>query len=279
MATDLGRRLAVAALGIPLAVAVTFVGGVAFAAGLGLVAGVAVWEVGRMLEARSDRFLYLPAVAYAGALPVVVLFLGAAGAWALTGAVLILVAGLATVNLAPEQRPFQTAALTTVAALYVGGLLSFGVPLREALSADAWEGTAFFFLPVAVTWLADTGAYFGGRTFGRRKLAPRVSPNKTVEGGVAGIVAATVGAMAYGYLLLPGLATALGPTGLLGLGLVVGIAAAVGDLAESALKRECGVKDSSNLLPGHGGMLDRLDSLLWTIPTAYACLWLMRTVQ
>ena len=276
MATDLGRRLAVAALGIPLAVAVTLAGGLPFAIGLGLVAGVAVWEIGQMLNARADRFLYLPGMSFAAAIPVIVLVLGSGAAWALLGVMLIVVTGVASLSLAPDQRPFQTAALTIMAALYVGGLLSFGVPLREAFSTEAVEGTAFFFLPVAITWLADTGAYFGGRTFGRRKLAPRVSPNKTVEGGVAGIVAAIVGAFAYGYLLLPDLAAAVGPKGLLGLGLVVGVAAAIGDLAESALKRECGVKDSSGLLPGHGGMLDRLDSLLWTIPAAYAFLALLR---
>ena len=103
-------------------------------------------------------------------------------------------------------------------------------------------------------------------------MAPLISPNKTVEGGISGVVAGTVGAVAYGYLILPSLVDTLGVAGLIGLGLVVSVAAAIGDLAESALKRECGVKDSSGLLPGHGGMLDRLDSLLWTIPAAYAFL-------
>ena len=269
MASDLGRRLTVAAIGIPLTVAVTYAGGVLFAAGLGVLAAVAVWEVGRMLASRSDRFAYVPGILCAGSLPIVVYYAGASGAWIVTAVTLILVAGSTSLRIAPEDRPFQTAALTVTAALYVGGLLSFGVPLRETFSDDAVRGTAYFFLPVALTWLADTGAYFGGRRFGRRKMAPRISPNKTVEGGVSGLLAGVFGALAYGYLLLPTLAERLGPAGLVALGLVAAGAAAIGDLAESALKRECGVKDSSSLLPGHGGMLDRLDSLLWSIPVAY----------
>lgn len=269
MASDLRRRLTVAAIGIPLTVVVTLAGGVPFALGLGVLAAVAVWEIGRMLESRQDRFLYVPGMAYAAALPLVALFLGGSGTWIVTCAVVVAVAGIATLSLAPEQRPFQTAALTLTAGLYVGGLLSFGVPLRETFGSSALEGTAYFFLPVALTWLADTGAYFGGRSLGRRKMAPRISPNKTVEGGISGLLAGTVGALVYGYLLVPDLAESLGAPGLAGLGLVVAVAAAIGDLAESALKRECAVKDSSSLLPGHGGILDRLDSLLWSIPTAY----------
>jgi phosphatidate cytidylyltransferase len=269
MASDLGRRLGVAAVGIPLTVLITLVGGPVFAIGLGVLAGVAVWEIGRMLGQRGDRFLYGPGMAYAAILPPAALYAGAQGQWAITAAAVVTIAGASTLRLAPSERPFQTAALTTVAGVYVGGLLSFGVPLRETFSTEAAEGTLFFFLPVALTWVADTAAYFGGRTFGRRKLAPVISPNKTVEGGVAGVLAGSVGSLAYGYLLLPNLAAALGPWGLVALGLVVAAAATIGDLAESGLKRECGVKDSSSLLPVHCGLLDRMDSLLWTIPAAY----------
>lgn len=269
MASDLGRRLTVAAILIPLTVAVTLAGGILFAAGLGVLAGIAVSEIGRMLEARAARLIVVPGVAYAAALPPVVLFLGAEAAWVVTAGAVILFVGLAAMTIPPDRGPFQAAALTLAAGLYVGGLLAFGVPLREEFSSERLAGTATFFLPVALTWLADTGAYFGGRTFGRRKLAPRISPNKTVEGGVFGVLAGVGGALLYGYLLLPGLAGRLGPVGLVGLGLIVAVAAGMGDLAESALKRECGVKDSSNLLPGHGGLLDRLDSLLWSIPAAW----------
>jgi phosphatidate cytidylyltransferase len=272
MASDLGRRLTVAAIGIPLTVAVTLAGGWLFSAGLAVLATVAVWETGRMLEVRGDRFLYVPGMLLAALFPLAALQLGGWGMWGITMAAVVTVAGVATLLIAPEERPFQTAALTLAAALYVGGLISFGVPLRELFASSAVGGTLYFFLPVGVTWLADTAAYFGGRTFGKRKLAPVISPNKTVEGVMAAILAGPVGALAYGYLLLPELGAGLGFAGLMALGLVVTLAATMGDLVESALKRECGVKDSSRLLPGHGGMLDRMDSLLWSIPAACAFL-------
>lgn len=269
MSTDLGRRLAVAAVGIPITVSVTMLGGLAFATGLAILSAVAVWELGRMLAQRGQRFLYAPGLAYAASLPLAVLHWGGNGAWSVTAAAVITVAGIATLRIAPADGPFRSTALTLTAGLYVGGLLSFGVLLRESFTDAAIEGTLYFFLPVALTWLADTAAYFGGRALGRRKLAPAISPNKTVAGGVAGILAGPAGALAYGTVLLPDLGRTLSPVGLAGLGLVIAAAAMVGDLAESALKRECGVKDSSGLLPGHGGLLDRMDSLLWSIPMAY----------
>jgi phosphatidate cytidylyltransferase len=272
MASDLGRRLTVAAIGIPLTVAVTLVGGTLFAAGLAVLSAVAVWETGRMLGARGDRFLYLPGMALAASYPIAALYLGVPGMWGITVAALVVLIGVATLRITPTDRPFQAAALTLTAAIYVGGLISFGVPLREEFGATAVEGTLFFFLPVALTWLADTAAYFGGRALGKRKLSPVISPNKTVEGAIAALLAGSGGALVYGLVVLPTLGDWLGVPGLLGLGLVVAVAATIGDLAESALKRECGVKDSSGLLPGHGGLLDRMDSLLWSIPAAVAFL-------
>lgn len=272
MSTDLARRLTVAAIGIPVTVAVTLAGGLLFAAGLAVLSAIAVWEIGRMLAVKGDRFLLVAGAATGAAYPLVAWYFGPAASWWLTVTALVLVTGLATLQVPPQDRPFQASALTIVAALYVGGLISFGVPLREWFGSTAAEGTLFFFLPVAVTWLADTAAYFGGRALGKHKLSPVISPNKTVEGAVAAFVAGPVGATVYGLALLPVLGEELGLAGLIALGLLIAAAATLGDLAESALKRECGVKDSSGLLPGHGGLLDRMDSLLWSIPAACAFL-------
>ena len=273
MASDLGQRLTVAAIGIPVTIAVTYVGGALFAAGLAVLSAVAVWELGRMLAARGDRLLYVLGMVLAASYPLATLYLDHGDAWSITLAALVLLVGIATLRIAPTDRPFQTAALTLAAAVYVGGLISFGVPLREGFTESALDGTLFFFLPVALTWLADTAAYFGGRALGKRPLAPVISPNKTVEGAVSALLAGPIGAVFYGFVVLPRLGSSLGAPGLLALGLVVAAAATLGDLAESALKRECGVKDSSGLLPGHGGLLDRMDSLLWSIPAA--CLFLL----
>ena len=273
MASDLGQRLTVAAIGIPVTIAVTYVGGALFAAGLAVLSAVAVWELGRMLAARGDRLLYVLGMVLAASYPLAALYLDPGDAWSITLAALVLLVGTATLRIAPTDRPFQTAALTLAAAVYVGGLISFGVPLREGFTESALDGTLFFFLPVALTWLADTAAYFGGRALGKRPLAPVISPNKTVEGAVSALLAGPIGAVFYGFVVLPRLGSSLGAPGLLALGLVVAAAATLGDLAESALKRECGVKDSSGLLPGHGGLLDRMGSLLWSIPAA--CLFLL----
>jgi phosphatidate cytidylyltransferase len=268
MASELTKRLAVAAVGIPVCIAVAYVGGVVFAAGLGVLAYIAVGEIGAMLAERGRSRLNRVGALLAGLFPLAMLLFGPAGMSWLTVLCLLGLLGLATLHIPPAELPFQTAALTFTAVVYVGGLLSFGVSLREFLP-DRLDGTLLFFLPVVVTWVVDTAAYTGGRAMGRRKMAPAISPNKTVEGGISGLLAGPVAAVTYTWIALPEIAASLGVGLLVLLGIVLAAAAILGDLAESSLKRECQVKDSSALLPGHGGLLDRMDSLLWTIPVAY----------
>lgn len=268
MAAELTKRLTVAAIGIPLCVAVAYTGGTVFAVGLGILAYLAVKEIGAMLGERGREYLTRFGALLAGLCPLVVLLFGTEAIGWFVVVCLFSLLGFATLRIPPGDMPFQAAGLMFTAVLYVGGLLAYGVALREWYP-DQLAGTVLFFLPVVVTWIADTAAYTGGRALGRRKLAPSISPNKTVEGGVAGLLAGLVATVAYVWIALPGLFGELGPWRLLMLGTGLALAAILGDLAESALKRECGVKDSSALLPGHGGLLDRMDSLLWTIPVAY----------
>lgn len=148
--------------------------------------------------------------------------------------------------------------------LYLPVLLSFLSRLRRL---D--DGVGWVFMALAGTWLADTGAYFAGRAFGRRKLFPRISPKKTWEGAFGGMAGAVFGAWCVQQLVLPDLAT----IHVVVLGAAVAWIGVAGDLVESMMKRSFGVKDSGSILPGHGGMLDRLDGVLFTAPF----LWLYAT--
>lgn len=135
-----------------------------------------------------------------------------------------------------------------------------------ALSASAGASTSghrWLLVALALVWAADSGAYFAGRQFGRRKLAPTISPNKTVEGAVGGVVAGVVVALAFG--VFAGATTAQLPALAL-VAMVAVLASIVGDLVESLLKRQAGVKDSGALIPGHGGILDRIDGVLAALP-------------
>jgi phosphatidate cytidylyltransferase len=152
--------------------------------------------------------------------------------------------------------------------LYCGLLLASLVALR--IRADpAWVILAF-----VITFVNDTAAYFAGHAFGRHPLYERISPKKTWEGFAGGLAGSVAGALAVWALLRPGALTAGGAV-LVGLG--AGVLGPLGDLSESMVKRAAGVKDSGRIIPGHGGLLDRIDALLFVGPWVYACAaWLAR---
>jgi len=144
--------------------------------------------------------------------------------------------------------------------LYVGLFLSFLVLMRNHPQGVHW----IFFL-LAVVFAGDVGAFYAGTRWGRHKLCPSVSPNKTVEGAAGGILANLVVGGIFKVLLLPDLAWDAALAGIV----CIGVAGQVGDLFESVLKRASGIKDSGKLLPGHGGLLDRIDALLFAAAAAY----------
>ncbi|MDH3368365.1 MAG: phosphatidate cytidylyltransferase [Gemmatimonadota bacterium] len=135
-------------------------------------------------------------------------------------------------------------------------------------------GTAVVFLPLVVTWVGDSLAMFGGKWFGGPKLAPVLSPNKTWSGAVSGAVGAVVLAPLYGLLVLSPVGVNVPNWQLIVLGLALSIVGQSGDMAESLFKREAGVKDSGTFFPGHGGVLDRFDSLYWVLPATAVLLTL-----
>jgi phosphatidate cytidylyltransferase len=149
---------------------------------------------------------------------------------------------------------------------YVALLFSYMVMLAD-LRPDGRQGLLLLFL---VVWLGDTGAYFAGRALGRHKLYPAVSPKKTVEGAVGGLAGSVAGAFIARLWLLP----AMTPAECVVLGAAGAFLEQVGDLCESLLKRSAGVKDSGSVLPGHGGMLDRVDGVLFAAPLIYGYLYL-----
>ena len=157
------------------------------------------------------------------------------------------------------QNPALSWAWTTAGALYLGLSLAAFVALRRQPNGLAWLMTGLL-----ITWIADTGAYFIGIRWGRRKLVPRLSPKKTWEGAIGGWIVG-VGCGAPIAVALIGLAWPLAAV----LAAILCVLAALGDLAESMIKRQVGAKDASHLIPGHGGALDRLDSLFFVVPAAY----------
>ena len=146
--------------------------------------------------------------------------------------------------------------------------LYLGLPIGAMHAIREWRGAQVLFLLMLTVFVSDTAQYYSGRRFGRRPLAPAISPKKTLEGGIGGLVAGTLVLTVVGEWWLPSMPAAF--RALLGAALVaLGIA---GDLFESMLKRSAGVKDSSTLIPGHGGILDRIDALLFAAPLYYVVL-------
>ncbi len=146
--------------------------------------------------------------------------------------------------------------------LYIG--LTVGASMRLRLDFEPHGGDLIFFL-LLVVWLNDAGAYYVGKNFGKTKMSPRVSPKKTVEGLIGGLVTAMITAAVVHYTFFPELPLPHA----MAAALLLALAGVLGDLAESVWKRSAGIKDSGTLIPGHGGFLDRLDSILFTAPILY----------
>ncbi len=257
---SLGSRVLVAAVLLPVVIGLVHLGGWWLFA-LALVSGLfALHEL--YLMARELRPLVLSG--YLGfVLALVGLELGGL-AWMVGGLLATFVFAFVIFGLA-DVRPSATASfgVTVLGVVWVGSGLGYLLLIRD-VSDDLgfWAVIAVLF----TVWAADTGAFFVGRTLGRHKLAPAISPAKSWEGLVGGMAAA----MATAFLILyKDRDEFLSIPEMLALGAAIALSSVLGDLFESAVKRDLTVKDSGRLLGGHGGMLDRLDSLLWAGPVAY----------
>lgn len=184
----------------------------------------------------------------------------------LGAAVVLIVAILSRIEIA---NALYTSAASLFGAWYVGGLIGYMVGLKK-IDSGGETGSDLLMMLFIITWCGDTAAYFFGKKFGRHSLSV-LSPMKTIEGAVAGLIFSILGALACRYFFVEQISTMHA----LFVGALVGVAGQIGDLCESLLKRSANVKDSGNILPGHGGMLDRLDSLLFGAPAMYYYFYLI----
>ncbi len=258
----LGVRLATAAIGIPLTVAVVALGIPWLFWGVAAVIIVAIAEFYRMLE----RIGYQP-VWEAGVVGGVLFALQAAWPQPWQDAVLpavFLYTVIVHLRRGRPERAVVNTAITLLGAVYVGYLMSYMLRLRVlGIAPGNASGPAAALLVVFSVWAADSAAYFVGLGAGRRKLFPGISPNKSVEGAAGGVVAGVIAGLACGAVFHVPLPMAAAVGGL------CAVASILGDLWESAIKREVGVKDAGGILPGHGGVLDRFDGLLFAMAVGY----------
>jgi phosphatidate cytidylyltransferase len=272
------QRLLTAAVATPLALAALFYfPHLWWLVLIALFLELAAWEYLTIVRARAP---HAPLWTLLAAVPLAAAALSAAmipgvspSAWPLQpGAGLVLAATLVSVGLGSLLLLSRTPLEEVLPAL---GILAFGIPyfavpiasLHQLKRCDPW----LVFLLMAIVWLGDTAAYYAGSRLGRHKMAPVISPKKSWEGAAAGFVTSLAAAAVWSIWRLGRLDPAL-----LAIAAVTAAAAQVGDLVESMIKRGAGVKDSGNVLPGHGGVLDRMDAMLFAAPVLLLGLWLLR---
>lgn len=267
----MAKRLTVAAIAVPILILVVFLGP-AWLLGLvvGLAAACCAWEFLRCTEKDAGRRFHIYAAVSAFLIP----FLGSFFPWGrIIALMLFLLFAVMFTELMLSFRRETTMEFETVAVVILAGGV-FPVLLGSIAQLRWMEyGSVYAFLPFVAAFSSDAGAYFAGIALGKHHLTPRLSPHKTLEGSVGGFLAAIVMMLLYGLVLM-----AFGYQVKLAVIAVYGffgsLASQLGDLSFSAVKRLFGVKDYGTLLPGHGGMMDRMDSMFWAAPVIeLLCLW------
>jgi phosphatidate cytidylyltransferase len=290
--SELARRVLFAVVAAPLVLVILVIGGAPLAALLAVASAIGAWEFFRLARGAGNQPLDDIGIGLAGLTPLAVhaAYLGLYAVRPVDVLVIVLIVCTLTLWMRGSQgQPMASLGVTLLGVLYTGSTLSFAYVLRYheyalgrrqfalgSVHLAITAGGALVGLPVVLTWITDIGAYAFGRLMGKRKLMPTVSPGKTVAGAVGGVAASVLATYLYVHgVLRPVAQLGLTPVGIVVFGAVISGAAQVGDLFESLLKREAGVKDSSQIIPGHGGVLDRLDSLFFVLPVAYFLLGLL----
>lgn len=278
--SNLAQRTLFALAAIPVVVGAVWFGDWALASILAIASALAAWEFYRIAEKLGTRPMARAGIGIAAAFPLAIhaQYLGlpvdAVVSTSLGAVLLVALFSMAVFVRGVSGRPLESVSLTVFGILYTGALLSFAYVLRyHQYAIGRTAGTALLMLPLGLVWISDTAAYVVGRTMGKRKLIPAVSPGKTVAGAVGALVASAIASWALvRFVLVPQAQLGLRPVHAVLFGIAVSTAVQLGDLAESLIKRQAGVKDSSHIIPGHGGVLDRIDGMLFAMPVAY---WLL----
>jgi len=276
MANNLTQRIAVSAVAIPAAVGLIWLGGWPLAAALAALGVLGAREVYDLARRQGIDALDRTGGLAAAAIPLLAYWAkGSETHWAepalYLGALWVMATlVVAMVRRGPSGRPLEVVSVTLFGSLYASALLAFLIPIRHGSNAlhHPFAYLCLTLFPLVITWIGDTAAMAVGLRVGGPKLAPVLSPMKTRSGAVGGWLGSVAAAVLLGVLVLNRNGWNFAVWQLVTVGGVVGVVAQVGDVAESLLKREAGVKDSSSLIPGHGGVLDRLDSLYFVVPAA-----------
>jgi len=268
----LRQRVIVTAVLLPVGLVLIFLGGYPFLGFIALILGIASWEFAKLFRKGGYEPSSILVVVGTLAISISRGINGFESAdWILGFFVLAsMLYHLVTFERGRDQAGTDFA-ITISGVLYVGWLGAYLISLRNLPDGFSW-----FMVAMPTIWAADSGAYFYGRKFGKHKLSPRLSPKKSWEGYIAGIVSAIIIGALFSLWFSNYASPNSGITPLRGalLGLILSIFAPLGDLGESMIKRQFGVKDSSNLLPGHGGAFDRIDSWIWgSILSFYIITW------
>lgn len=273
---NLVRRVGFAVVAIPLALALVWYGGLALALLLAVAGALGARELFDLAARQGIRPIRPLGLVSAGALAPIAyaalvvpdfrMWIQTAWPYLAVLWIILLLSWVLAVR-APTDKPLSAAGVTLLAVTYTGALPAFLLVIRHTqYSLRSWAGAWLVFYPLIVTWVCDTAAMFGGRALGGPKLAPTVSPGKTRSGSTAGLLGGLLVAPVFAALVFPRVGLEVPLWQLLVIAGILSVIGQIGDLAESLFKREAGVKDSSHLIPGHGGVLDRFDSLYFVIP-------------
>lgn len=263
---NLGKRLLVAGIGGPLIIAAAWFGKIYFLLLVIAIAIISAYEFIILIQKKKSYPSKILAISAVFSLCCIVYYNRIDLFLPLTSLFLFL--ALFTEIFRPSNNSILNVSGALLTYLYVGGLMAFMVALRELpsqLSLDYMAGGEWMVMILLAIWICDSAAYFTGSRFGKHKLAPTISPNKTIEGAIGGGVAGLLTTWICQITFVKSLSL----QDALLIGAIVGVLGQLGDLVESMFKRDAGVKDTSPLLPGHGGILDRFDSEMLVMPAVY----------